>query len=206
MSSPLLQIPKCVSLNPSFRMFVFRANESAHRASASRQPWSDLFDYDSFSRPPSLSEGASRIRNNLSYFRINYLVLLAGLLALSLISHPLSLISLLLLISAWLFLYFFKPSDHPLILCSHTFSNNETLALLVVATFLLLFFTSVGSLLISTTLLGGAIICIHGAFRDPVRLFLDGQDEASSTGFFSISNQVSIKSASAAVLDVAALV
>ncbi|KAL9247707.1 hypothetical protein vseg_021111 [Gypsophila vaccaria] len=206
MSPQLLQIPKCVSLNPSFRKFVFRANESAYRALAHRKPWSELLDYEAFSRPCSLSEGTSRIRKNLSYFRINYLILLVVVLAFSLFSHPLSLISLLLLISAWLFLYFFKPSDQPLTICSRTFSNNETLALLVVATFLILFFTSVGSLLISTTLLGAAIICIHGVFRDPVNLFLDSQDEASSTGLFSIANEASIKSASAAMLDVAALV
>ncbi|XP_074319324.1 PRA1 family protein B3-like [Silene latifolia] len=206
MSSPLLQIPKSVSLNPSFRRFVSRVNDSVQRTLACRRPWLELLDFDTFSRPLSFSDATSRVRKNVSYFRVNYLALLSGVLAFSLLSHPFSLISLSLLISAWLFLYFFKPPEQPLILFTRTFSNHETLALLLLVTIIMLFFTSVGSLLISTTLLGGVIICIHGAFRDPVDLFIESQDEVSSTGFFSIANGASIRSATAAVRDVAALV
>ena len=175
MSSPLLlQIPKSVSLTPSFQAFLSHTTDSLHRGFSKRRPWQELFDFSVFSRPQSASHATLRIR--LSYFRINYITLLNGLLAFAFSSHPLSLISLLPLLSAWLFLYFFKPPEQPLILFGHTVSNNETLTALVMATVIVVFFTSIGSLLMSATLVGGVIICIHGAFRDPEDLFLDGRD------------------------------
>lgn len=206
-SSLLLQIPKSVSLTPSFRTFISRTNDSILRAISRRRPWQELVDFPAFSRPHSLSNATSRALKNLSYFRINYLALLSGVLAFSLLSHPLSLLSLLVLVSAWLFLYVFKPPEQPLILFGHTLSNHETLASLVVATVVVIFFTSVGSLLMSATLIGGVIMCVHGAFRDPEDLFLDGQDQLSSTGLFSLaSGTTSFTSASSAVRDVASIV
>ncbi|KAK9162616.1 hypothetical protein Syun_003518 [Stephania yunnanensis] len=101
----------------------------------------------SFSRPASLSDAASRLRKNLSYFRTNYSVVLVAVLALSLLSHPLSLLLLLSLLAAWLFLYLFRPSDAPVVILGRAFSDRETLALLVLLTVFLVFLTSVGSLL-----------------------------------------------------------
>ncbi|KAK9147846.1 hypothetical protein Scep_006603 [Stephania cephalantha] len=101
----------------------------------------------SFSRPASLSDAASRLRKNLSYFRTNYAAVLAAVLALSLLSHPLSLLLLLSLLAAWLFLYLFRPSDAPLVILGRAFYDRETLALLVLLTVFLVFLTNVGSLL-----------------------------------------------------------
>lgn len=78
-----------------------------------------------------------------------------------------------------------------MIVFGHTLSNSEMLAILVGATVVVMFFTSVASLLISATLVSGAIVCVHGAFRDPVDLFSDEQERVSSAGFFSIANGAS---------------
>ncbi|XP_057534431.1 PRA1 family protein B3-like [Amaranthus tricolor] len=207
MPTPLLvQITRSVSLSPSFRTFISRIGSSIHRACSRHRPWLELFEFAAYSRPQSLSNSTTRIRKNVSYFWTNYLTLIGGVLAFSLLSHPLSLLSLLLLLAAWIFLYFFKPSEQPLILLGHTLSNNEILAILVGATLTVMFFTSVASLIISATLIGVAIVCLHGAFRDPAELFLDEQDRVSSSSLFSIANGASMTSIPASVREVVSIV
>ncbi|KAK3022287.1 hypothetical protein RJ639_045394 [Escallonia herrerae] len=170
---------------PAIRAFLTRTSDSLRRALSRRSPWHELADPAAFSRPDSLSDAASRVRNNLSYFRINYLALLAAVLALSLLLHPFSLLALLCLLAAWFFLYLFRPSDQPVVVFSRTFSDRETLGVLTLLTVVLVFLTNVGSLLISATLIGLGIVCVHGAFRAPEDLFLDVQ-EAPGSGLFSI--------------------
>ncbi|XP_073036080.1 PRA1 family protein B3-like [Primulina eburnea] len=168
----------------AFRSFIYRLSASVRHAFSQRRPWLELLDRSSFSRPDSLSDAASRIRRNYNYFRINYLSLLALSLAFSLISHPFSLLVLLSLLAAWLFLYTFRSSDHPLVIAGRAFSDREILGILVVSTIIVVFLTSVGSLLISALLVGLAVVCAHGAFRMPEDLFLDDQ-EPLQTGFLS---------------------
>lgn len=170
---------------PAFRAFLSRLSSSIRHGFSQRRPWSELLDRSSMSRPDSLTEAASRIRKNFSYFRINYLSLLAFVLALSLLSHPLSLLVLLCLLASWLFLYLFRPSDQPLVVLGRTFSDRETLGVLVVLTVVVIFLTSVGSLLTTGLMIGLAMVCAHGAFRVPEDLFLDDQDQPGA-GFLSL--------------------
>jgi hypothetical protein len=71
-----------------------------------------------------------------------------------------------------------------LVILGRTFSERETLGILVVLTIVVIFLTSVGSLLISALMVGFALVCAHGAFRVPDDLFLDDQEPASA-GFLS---------------------
>lgn len=169
---------------PAFRAFISRLSSSVRQGFSQRRPWSELVDRTAMSRPDNLSEAYSRIRKNFSYFRVNYITLLALVLAVSLISHPLSLLVLFGLLASWAFLYLFRPSDQPLILFGRNFSDRETLGILVILTVFVVFLTSVGSLLISALMVGLAIVCAHGAFRMPEDLFLDDQEPGNS-GFLS---------------------
>ncbi|GLT31525.1 hypothetical protein SLA2020_062560 [Shorea laevis] len=182
---------------PAFRAFISRLSSSIRHGLSQRRPWTELIDRTSMSRPDSLSEAYSRIRKNLSYFKVNYVTLLAVVLAFSLLSHPLSLLVLLGLLAAWLFLYLFRPSDQPLVLFGRTFSDRETLGVLVVLTAFVVFLTSVGSLLMSALMVGAAIVCLHGAFRVPEDLFLDDQ-EPVNTGFLSFLGGAASSAAAAA--------
>ncbi|XP_043702945.1 PRA1 family protein B3-like [Telopea speciosissima] len=164
---------------PAFRAFINRLSETVRQGISQRRPWSELLDRSSLSRPDSLTEAASRVRKNFSYFKVNYLTLLAAVLALSLLSNPVSLIVLLCLLASWVFLYLFRPADSPLVILGRTFTDRETLGLLVVLTVVVVFLTSVGSVLISALMVGFAIVCAHGAFRVPDDLFLDEQEPAN---------------------------
>lgn len=169
---------------PAFRAFISRISSSLRQAFSQRRPWSELIDRSSISRPETLAEAYSRIRKNFTYFRVNYLTLIIFALAVSLITHPFSLLVLLGLLASWSFLYLFRPSDQPLVIFGRTFADRETLGILVVLTIFVVFLTTVGSLLISALMVGLAIVSAHGAFRVPEDLFLDDQ-EVSSTGFLS---------------------
>ncbi|KAL6545113.1 PRA1 protein B1 [Orobanche hederae] len=195
-SNPQLESQPPIA-TPAFRTFLSRLSASIRHGLSQRRPWLELLDRSSFTRPDSLTEAASRIRKNFSYFRINYVSLLALSLAFSLLSHPFSLLVLLSLLAAWLFLYAFRPSDQPVVVAGRTFTDREILGILVVSTIIVVFLTSVGSLLISALLVGLAVVCAHGAFRMPEDLFLDEQEPISS-GFLSFLGGAASSAAAAA--------
>ncbi|CAI9097227.1 OLC1v1033602C1 [Oldenlandia corymbosa var. corymbosa] len=170
---------------PAFRAFINQISDTVRNGIAARRPWSELLDRSAFNKPESLSEATQRIRKNYAYFRVNYIAIITVVLAISLLTNPLSLILLAGLLAAWLFLYFFRnPSDGPLTIFGRQFSDLETIALLVVSTIFVVFLTSVGSVLVSALMVGLAIVAVHGAFRVPEDLFLDEQ-ESPATGFLS---------------------
>ena len=187
------------------RSFLTRLFGYTRHALSNRRPWTELIDRSAFSRPDSFSDATSRVRKNFSYFRVNYLTLLALVLAVSLISHPFTLFILLSLLAAWLFLYSFRPSDQPLVIMGRTFSDFETLAGLITVTVIVIFLTSVGSLLITAGMVGMGIVCVHGSFRDPEDLFLDDQ-ESSGAGLFSFIGGAASSAAAAAGSTVASRV
>ncbi|CAA2955169.1 PRA1 family B3-like [Olea europaea subsp. europaea] len=196
-SNPESESGAPIAATPAFRSFLSRLSATVRHGLSQRRPWSEILDRSSFSRPDSLSDAVSRIRNNFSYFRVNYISLIALSLALSLLSHPLSLLVLLALIAAWILLYLFRPSDQPVVIGGRTFSDREILGILVVVTIVVVFLTSVGSLLISALLVGLAVVCTHGAFRMPEDLFLDDQD-SSNAGFLSFLGGAASSTAAAA--------
>ncbi|XP_015973724.2 PRA1 family protein B3, partial [Arachis duranensis] len=152
---------------PAFRSFISRLSSSLRQGFSQRRPWTELADRSSFSKPESLTEAYSRIRKNFNYFRVNYVTLIVFAVAVSLITHPFSLLVLLGLLASWCFLYLFRPADQPVIFYGRTFNDKETLGLLTALTIFVVFLTSVGSLLISASMVGLAIVCAHGAFRMP---------------------------------------
>ncbi|CAN8257455.1 unnamed protein product [Cochlearia groenlandica] len=181
---PLTVTAVSESQPPPIRAFVNRVTETVRDGLSRSRPLSELLNRSAFTKPDSLSDAASRFRKNCSYFRVNYVCIVALILGLSLLAHPLSLVLLLCLSASWISLYLFRPSDQPLVLFGRSFSDLETLAGLILATLALIFFTSVGSVLISALMIGVATICLHGAFRAPDDLFLDDQDPAAA-GFLS---------------------
>ncbi|XP_073066543.1 PRA1 family protein B4-like [Primulina eburnea] len=169
------------------RMFFAGISETVRSGLSNRRPWPELVDRSAFSKPESISEATLRIRKNYQYFRINYLTVVTAVLAISLLTNPFSLILLAGLLAAWMFLYLFRQSsDPPLVVFGRQFSDRETLLFLVISTVVVIFLTSVGSVLVSALMVGVAIVCAHGAFRVPEDLFLDEQEQSTgASGFLS---------------------
>ncbi|WOL05567.1 PRA1 family protein B3-like [Canna indica] len=183
---------------PAFRLFLSRLSDSVRRSLSDRRPWTELADRSAFSRPDSLSDATSRLRKNLAYFRVNYAAIVAVVLAVSLVTNPFSLLVLLALLGAWCLLYLFRPSDSPLVLFGRTFSDRETLGSLVLLSILVVFLTSVGSIIISALVAGAALVAAHGAFRMPEDLFLDEQEPGGTTGLLSFLGGAASSAAAAA--------
>ncbi|EOA28822.1 hypothetical protein CARUB_v10025061mg [Capsella rubella] len=184
----------------AFRTFLSRLSSSLRESLSQRRPWLELVDRSSFARPDSLSDSFTRIRKNLAYFKVNYSAIVSLVLAFSLLSHPFSLLVLLSLLGSWMFLYLFRSSDQPLVLFGRTFSDRETLLALVLTTIVVVFMTSVGSLLTSALTIGVAIVCLHGAFRVPDDLFLDEQEGSANAGLLSFIGNSAATSAAASVV------
>ncbi|CAA0835871.1 PRA1 family protein B4 [Striga hermonthica] len=155
---------------------------------ANRRPWTELLDRSAFSKPESVSDATLRLRKNYTYFRTNYLVIITAVLAVSLLTNPFSLVLLAGLLASWLFLYVFRQSsDPPINLFGRQFSDRETLLFLIFSTVVVIFLTSVGSVLVSALMVGVGIVCLHGAFRAPEDLFLDEQEQqGGAPGFLSL--------------------
>ncbi|KAL0426200.1 UNVERIFIED_CONTAM: PRA1 family protein B4 [Sesamum latifolium] len=161
------QLPSSSS-SSALRSFFSGISETVRSGLANRRPWPELLDRSAFSKPESLSEATLRIRKNYNYFRINYLAVISAVLAVSLLTNPFSLILLAALLASWLFLYLFRQSsDPPLTVFGRQFSDRETLLFLIVSTIVVIFLTSVGSILVSAFMVGIGIVCLHGALRTP---------------------------------------
>ncbi|KAL9315265.1 hypothetical protein ACSQ67_016266 [Phaseolus vulgaris] len=126
---------------PAFRAVISYFSDSLRHSLSHRRPWPELMDRSALAKPTSFSEATVRVRHNVSYFRVNYYVVVSLILAVSLLTSPFSLVLLFSLLASWLFLYLLRPSDRPLRLFGRTFTDFETLSLLAGSSFFLLFLT-----------------------------------------------------------------
>jgi hypothetical protein len=160
---------------------VGKAQEAFNLALAQKRPWAELADRSQMAKPESFSEAITRARKNWFYFRINYSLVLVGVVALSLIFNPGALFFLLALLAGWVYLYLIR--SEPLVVYGRTFSEREVLLGMSLFTVAMIFMTSVGSILITALMIGGVLCFAHGAYRVPDDLFLDEQE--STGGFLS---------------------
>lgn len=166
----------------SARALLSRVNDSVKHALAQQRPWQELVDRSAFARPESLAEASSRVKKNLSYFRVNYGIVLAGVVALSILWNPFSLLCLAVLAAMWF--YTFMVRTEPIVIYGRPLSDREKFIALVVITILVMFgLTRTGAVLLSGVIIGSAAVCAHGAFRVPDDLFLDDQDAGGFLSF-----------------------
>ncbi|GMH43551.1 hypothetical protein BSKO_11473 [Bryopsis sp. KO-2023] len=156
-----------------------RAKEYAGQTFSQRKPWTELLDRNSISRPENVSEATARLRKNLAYFRINYMIIVILTLALCIAFNPQSLLVLCVVSAAWGYVFIVRTS--PLSIGGRTISEREKLLGMTAISFVTLFFlTSVGAVLFSALCLGATVIALHGAVRVPDDLFTDEVVEGGS--------------------------
>ena len=127
-------------------------------------------DRNSFSKPETFYGAVGRVRKNVAYFGINYLLLMLIVLVLFLIAQPSSIIWLLVLSSMWLYVMAVNPG--PVTIGGRTFSQMEKLiGTSVFSVITIFYFSSVGSVLFYAALSGVGLIAIHGSLRTPENLF-----------------------------------
>ncbi|XP_057977051.1 PRA1 family protein F2-like [Malania oleifera] len=162
------------------REYVSRAKERLRSGLATRRPWRELLAFRSFGRPASFNDAVSRARTNAVYFRANYAIFVLTVLFLSLLWHPISLIVFIVMMAAWLFLYFLR--DEPLMLFRHIVDDRVVLIALSILTIVFLLLTHATVNIVVALLVGAAVAVLHAAFRKTDDLFLDEEAAEADAG------------------------
>ncbi|KAK9066186.1 hypothetical protein SSX86_013507 [Deinandra increscens subsp. villosa] len=146
-----------------------------------RRSWKEMFNLGSIDFPHGVSDAFSRIRTNIGYFRMNYVIIMLVILLFSLLWHPISLIVFTVMMAAWLFLYFLR--DEPLVIFHRTIGDRAVLLVLFAVTVVLLLLTGATWNILSSILIGLAVVVVHAALWniDDLYLIESGDYSASSS-------------------------
>lgn len=173
-----------------------RFKETSASVLKEQKPWSEVLDRTVFSKPENMGEAMTRIKKNLSYFRINYFVIMVATCVVTFLMNPSSLFVLGLLMAGWFYLLFVRTT--PVEVAGRVLSDREKLMAMSAISFITIFFlTSVGTVFFSALTFSAAVIAAHGAFREPDNLFVD--EVESSQPFLSILTGTATKPAGSAI-------
>ncbi|KAK9060510.1 hypothetical protein SSX86_021214 [Deinandra increscens subsp. villosa] len=165
--------------------YLSRAKERIKTGLGSRRPWKEMFNLRSINLPHGVSDAFPRIKTNITYFRMNYAMIMLLILFLSLLWHPISLIVFVTLMAAWTFLYFLR--DEPLVIFHRVIHDGVVLAVLSVVTIVSLLLTDVTVNLVVAVLVGVVVVVVHGGLRKTEDLCLDEYD-VESGGYLASSS------------------
>lgn len=171
-------IPASSSSTPAANLeYIARAKERIRSGLAERRPWKLMFNLRALRLPANFPDALSRVRTNLSFFRTNYAMVFLLILFLSLLWHPISLIVFIVMMAAWLFLYFLR--DEPLVVFGRTIDDRVILAVMSVITIVFLLLTHATVNILVAILIGAVVVVLHAAMRKTDDL--SGDEEAAGT-------------------------
>ena len=125
--------------------------------------WSEFFDFNNFSSPPSpSSEAVARINVNLTYYWWNYLIFIALAALYTTFNRPL--FTLALAFTTCTALYLFSPRRPALLIAGRQFSRQEIFVCWC-ATSLIACIWSGGLHFAVSTLLALVVVLVHAALR-----------------------------------------
>ncbi|XP_071733500.1 PRA1 family protein F3-like [Rutidosis leptorrhynchoides] len=164
--------------------FLTRATHQIKANLSTTRPWKEMLNLHSLNLPRGFSDTISRTKTNLAYFRANYAIIVLGVLFLSLLWYPISLIVLFVLMAAWLYFYFLR--DEPLVIFHYTINDRVILAVLAVVTIGLLLLTGATLNILVSVLIGVAVVLVHAILRKTDDLCLD-EDGVEAGGYLPVS-------------------
>ncbi|KAK2406357.1 PRA1 family protein F2 [Trifolium repens] len=156
--------------------YITRGKQRIKAGLGTRRPWKTMFDLRSLGIPTNgLPEAISRIRVNISYFRMNYTMVMLLILFLSLLWHPISLIVFVLLMAAWLFFYFLR--DQPVILWGRLVDDRLVAVFMAFVTVGLLLLTQATVNIVVAVCVAVVVVVAHAVFRKTEDLFFEEEEE-----------------------------
>ncbi|KAM7276167.1 hypothetical protein ACFE04_018033 [Oxalis oulophora] len=163
------------ALPPTSDDFLTRAKEHIQSGLANRRPWKEMIQIHSFSFPSTIRESMQRIKTNSAFFHMNYTIVILFILFCTLLWHPHSLIVFIIMMAAWLFLYFLR--DEPLTIFERVIDDRLIMLFLLAVTVGGLFFTDVTVNIVTGLSIGVVVVLIHGSLRTTDDLFFVVDDE-----------------------------
>ncbi|XP_050216590.2 PRA1 family protein F3 isoform X1 [Mercurialis annua] len=175
--------------SPNLRV-ILNAREKIESNLGTIKPWREMLRLQSFELPPTFNEIFQRITTNAAYFRYNYVIVILLILFLSLLWYPISLIVFIIMMAAWLFLYFLR--DDPLVIYDMVMSDNAVMTFLLMVTIMLLLLTNVSDNIIISLFIGVMVVVVHGAFRNTDDLVLIEDEGFGSVGVLRSRNNTGV--------------
>ncbi|XP_010242191.1 PREDICTED: PRA1 family protein F3-like [Nelumbo nucifera] len=166
--------------------YISRAKERIVSGLGTRRPWKEMVHRHAIGIPGSFPEAVGRVRTNVGYFLMNYVIIVLVVLFLSLLWHPISLIVFVVMMAAWLFLYFLR--DEPLVILSRTVNDRVVLIVLSIVTIVLLLLTHATLNILVSLLIGVVVVLVHGVLRKTDDLFGD-EESARSAGLLATGDE-----------------
>ncbi|KAE8710426.1 Detected protein of confused Function [Hibiscus syriacus] len=93
---------------PPSSNFISQAREQIRFGLGIRREWKEMVKTESIKLPTNLNEAIQRFRTNAAHFHVNYVIVVLFLLFITLLWQPVSLIVFIIMMAAWLFLYFLR--------------------------------------------------------------------------------------------------
>ncbi|XP_010251988.1 PREDICTED: PRA1 family protein F2-like [Nelumbo nucifera] len=165
--------------------YISRARERITSELGTRRPWKEMIHLQAIDLPVNFPDAITRIKTNVNYFLMNYAIIVLGILFLSLLWHPISLIVFVVMMAAWLFLYFMR--DEPLVILHHTITDGVVLIVLSIVTIGLLLLTRATLNILVSLLIGVVVVLVHAVLRNTDDLFED-EESGGSSGFLATEN------------------
>ncbi|CAN0877998.1 PRA1 family protein F2 [Linum grandiflorum] len=165
--------------------YISRARDRIQDGIGTLRPWKSMLNLHSLSIPKTLADAISRLKTNSDYFRMNYALITLGILFLSLLWHPISLIVFIAAMAAWLYLYFLR--DEPIVVFGKLVDDRIVLGTMSVVTAAALLLTGVLWNVLGSVLVGAAVVAAHGVVRRTEDLFVD----EDSAGFLAAGSRSS---------------
>ncbi|XWS72173.1 hypothetical protein CRYUN_Cryun02cG0017300 [Craigia yunnanensis] len=105
---------------------------------------------------------------------MNYAIIILFLLFLTLVWRPVSLIVFIIMMVAWLFLYFLR--DDPVSIDGFVIDDHIVMTVLLLVTIAMLFLTDVTDNIIVGLSVGLAVVLVHGIFSSTDDLFFRDEE------------------------------
>ncbi|KAJ9559662.1 hypothetical protein OSB04_004822 [Centaurea solstitialis] len=132
-------------------------------AFGTKRLWKQMFNPQTFTFPRTFSDFISRIKSNFLYFRTNYILFTFIVLFLSLLWHPISLMTLTI---ASYYFSTFLTRDEPVRICNcFSIDNRFSFAVLSVLTLVLMVLDEAVMNLLFSVSIGAAVAVVHMAVR-----------------------------------------
>ncbi|CAJ1951618.1 unnamed protein product [Sphenostylis stenocarpa] len=155
-------------------VFVSQAKDRIQTGLGTTRRWKEMLQPSHLKLPSSFYSLIQRINTNARHFRANYVIIILFVLFLSLLGHPVSLIILVVMMIAWLVLYFLR--DTPLMILRYEIDERLVVIFLLLVTVGLLVLTSVTYNVLVGMSVALVLDLVHAVMRETEDLFTMDED------------------------------